>query len=72
MSKTRFPVSVSCVAQAVTVAAAGDVSSQAADPNGQEVVAGIGDCTITKDDLSQRLLQEIRPRGRSSIRRPNR
>ncbi len=62
MSKTHFLVSVFCVAQAVTVAVAGDVSSQAADPNGQEVVAVIGDCTITIDDLTRRLLQEIRPR----------
>lgn len=61
MTRIHLLVSVFCVAQAAAVAVAGNVPSQAADPNGQILVAAIGDCTIATDDLTRRLLQEIRP-----------
>lgn len=62
MISKRVLVAVFSVAQAAALAVAGNVSSQPADPNGQTVVAAIGDGTITMDDLTRRLLQEIRPR----------
>lgn len=67
MDSVRFPLTVSCVAfvvcafAALAAGAAGDAS--APDPNSQAVavVARIGDYAITRDELSQRLLQEFRP-----------
>lgn len=68
MSNKRILVAMFCVVQATIVAVAENVSSQAADPNGPTVVAAIGDCTVTMDDLTRRLLQEIRPREQEFYR----
>ncbi|MGE5297100.1 MAG: peptidyl-prolyl cis-trans isomerase [Solirubrobacterales bacterium] len=72
MNRVRFLISAFCVAQVATIAAAGNVSPQAPDPNAQvsPVVATIGDCAITKDELTQRLLQEVRPHEQEFYQEP--
>jgi len=69
MNRTCLPLAMSCVVLIVcllgphSIGAAEALSVQAASPDSQalSVVGRIGDFTISKEDLTRRLLQELRP-----------